>query len=186
MALTKVRTGGITADAVDNTILKLDDNFAFTGSITGIITTSSDVSPSGNAEADFLSLPSGIKRIFINFYGVSGAGSDVAALIRLGTSAGLKNSGYGSTTHYGSGGTNDSSGIAVYGTQTSSAINGIVILTHMGSNIFVSSHSIRYNNANGAFGGGYVQLDNTLDRIRVQLISGGNFDSGTINLMFEK
>jgi len=35
MALTKVRTGGITADAVDNTILKLDDNFAFTGTITG-------------------------------------------------------------------------------------------------------------------------------------------------------
>ena len=29
MALTKVRTGGITADAVDNTILKLDDNFTF-------------------------------------------------------------------------------------------------------------------------------------------------------------
>lgn len=34
MALTKVRTGGITADAVDNTILKLDDNFAFTGTVT--------------------------------------------------------------------------------------------------------------------------------------------------------
>jgi len=35
MALTKVRTGGITADAVDNTILKLDDNFAFTGTVSG-------------------------------------------------------------------------------------------------------------------------------------------------------
>jgi hypothetical protein len=31
MALTQVLTGGIKADAVDNTILKLDDNFAFTG-----------------------------------------------------------------------------------------------------------------------------------------------------------
>ncbi len=36
MALTKVRTGGITADAVDNTILKLDDNYALTGTITGV------------------------------------------------------------------------------------------------------------------------------------------------------
>ena len=36
MALTKIRTGGITADAVDNTILKLDDNFAFTGTIRGV------------------------------------------------------------------------------------------------------------------------------------------------------
>jgi len=35
MALTKVRTGGIAADAVDNTILKLDDNYAFTGTISG-------------------------------------------------------------------------------------------------------------------------------------------------------
>ena len=35
MALTKVRTGGITEDAVDNTILKLDDNFALTGTVSG-------------------------------------------------------------------------------------------------------------------------------------------------------
>ena len=35
MALTQVRTSGITADAVDNTILKLDDDFAFTGTVTG-------------------------------------------------------------------------------------------------------------------------------------------------------
>ena len=35
MALTKVRTGGITADAVDNTILDLADDFAFTGTISG-------------------------------------------------------------------------------------------------------------------------------------------------------
>tara|TARA_R100000005_G_C4949831_1_gene170810 strand:- start:511 stop:1017 length:507 start_codon:yes stop_codon:yes gene_type:complete len=35
MALTKVNTGGIAADAVDNTILKLDDNYAFTGTVTG-------------------------------------------------------------------------------------------------------------------------------------------------------
>ena len=35
MALTKVRTGGITADAVDNTILDLTDDFAFTGTVSG-------------------------------------------------------------------------------------------------------------------------------------------------------
>ena len=37
MALTKVRTGGITADAVDNTILDLTDNFSFTGTVTGLV-----------------------------------------------------------------------------------------------------------------------------------------------------
>lgn len=35
MALTKIRTGGITADAVDNTILDLADTFAFTGTVSG-------------------------------------------------------------------------------------------------------------------------------------------------------
>jgi len=35
MAISKVDTGGMAADAVDNTILKLDDAYAFTGTITG-------------------------------------------------------------------------------------------------------------------------------------------------------
>ncbi len=35
MALTKVNTGGLALDAVDNTILKLDDDFALTGTVTG-------------------------------------------------------------------------------------------------------------------------------------------------------
>ena len=36
MALTKVLTGGIALDAVDNTILKLDDDYALTGAVTGV------------------------------------------------------------------------------------------------------------------------------------------------------
>ena len=35
MALTKVNTGGLALDAVDNTILKLDDNYALTGTVSG-------------------------------------------------------------------------------------------------------------------------------------------------------
>ena len=35
MALTKVLTGGLAADSVDNTILKLDDDYALTGAVTG-------------------------------------------------------------------------------------------------------------------------------------------------------
>ena len=35
MALTKVNTGGIALDAVDNTILKLDDDYALTGAVSG-------------------------------------------------------------------------------------------------------------------------------------------------------
>ena len=35
MALTKVLTGGLALDAVDNTILKLDDDYALTGTVSG-------------------------------------------------------------------------------------------------------------------------------------------------------
>ena len=35
MALTKVNTGGLAADSVDNTILKLDDDYALTGAVSG-------------------------------------------------------------------------------------------------------------------------------------------------------
>ena len=35
MALSKIKTASITADAVDNTILDLTDNYAFTGTVTG-------------------------------------------------------------------------------------------------------------------------------------------------------
>ena len=60
MALTKVQADGI----------NLADTFAFTGTVSGVgsITTenSGGVAVSGSAEADFLNLPSGIKRIQIN------------------------------------------------------------------------------------------------------------------------
>ena len=52
MALTKIRTGGITADAVDNTILKLDDDFALTGTVTGAgVSTATSTLPSEGGAA---------------------------------------------------------------------------------------------------------------------------------------
>lgn len=50
MALTKVRTGGITADAVDNTILDLADDFAFTGAVSGAGKVLQVVSGTGTSE----------------------------------------------------------------------------------------------------------------------------------------
>ena len=73
MALTKVLEGGIADDAVGNTKLDLSEDYTFTGAVSGTITTknSGGLSVSGVALADFTGLPSGIKRIFVNFYGIS-------------------------------------------------------------------------------------------------------------------
>jgi len=59
MALTKVLTGGLALDAVDNTILKLDDNYALTGTVTGAgkilqVVSSSTNTPKSIASASFV------------------------------------------------------------------------------------------------------------------------------------
>ena len=52
MALTKVLTGGIALDAVDNTILKLDDDYALTGTVTGAgVSTATSTLPSEGGAA---------------------------------------------------------------------------------------------------------------------------------------
>ena len=167
-----------------NTVLQTDGsgNLSFANNITTV--NSGGVSVSGTIGADFTGLPSGIKRIFVNFYGAS-AGSDTGALIRLGTSSGFVSSGYGSLSRYDGGGVSDSTGFFIGYTNGSNSINGTVIINHMGSNVFVSSHSIMYSTSGGAFGGGYKDLGATLDRLTVRLVSGGNFDAGLINIMYE-
>ena len=150
----------------------------------GLITVenSGGVSVSGSAAADFTSLPSGIKRIQVNFYGVTNANTSL--LVRLGTSSGLTTSGYVSTSEYRSAmyGT-DTTGFIVGGAQ--STIGGIMTINHLGSNRFVANHVVYYNTSNGVFGGGIVTLGGTLDRVRVQGVSGGDFSAGYVNIFYE-
>jgi len=172
-----------------NTVLQTDGsgNLSFANNIT--TENSGGISVSGSAEADFLNLPSGIKRIQINCYTVSSvatSSTDTSILVRLGTSSGLTDSGYVSTSEYRSGmGATDTSGFVAYGTNGSSTLGGVMTINHIGSNRFVASHSMYYNTSNGVFGGGIVTLGGTLDRVRVMLNSGGNFDNGFINIFYE-
>ena len=153
---------------------------SFTGSTMTLATTQSTTS---GEDKDFMSIPSGTKRITIMFNGVGNA--NASALIRLGTSSGLTTSGYVSSSSWGSSQVTDTSGFIVYGTAGSSAVSGILTICHMGSNLFVASHAVRYNGSNSVFGGGHVQLGGTLDRLRAQGVSGGAFNSGSINVMYE-
>ena len=193
-----VHSGGITI-ANDGQIGSVGDADAMAISSSGVVTfsqtpvgvggitllNSGGISMSGQDEADFLSLPSGIKRIQINFNGLSASASDASALIRLGKSDGLVTSGYVSTSSWGSSQVQDTSGFIVYGTGGSNTISGIATINHMGSNNFVTSHAVRYNSSNSVFGGGHVALGGTLDRLRVQGVSGGTFDAGTVNITYE-
>lgn len=157
-------------------------SFGDGGSIT--TTNSGGLSVTGTSLADFTNLPSGIKRIFVNFYGVS-ATTDNGALIRLGTSSGFVSSGYGSVSRFDGGYNGDSSGFFIGFTNSTNSINGTVVINHMGNNIFVESHSVMFSNFHGTFGGGYKDLGAPLTQLTVRSVSGGNFDAGLVNIMYQ-
>jgi len=133
---------------------------SFTASTMTLATTQATTS---ETEKDFMSIPSGTKRITVMFNGVSGNGSDNSVLVQLGTSGGF----------------------IVYGINSTNTISGILTICHMGSNLFVGSHAVRYNSSTGVFGGGHVQLGGTLDRLRIRPNGSDSFDAGSVNVMYE-
>ena len=158
---------------------------AFASNPSGIITLGTTQATTSGTAIDFTGIPSTAKRISVLFRGVSSSGSDVAALVQIGTSSGVKATGYLSTSHYGSGGSSDTTGFYIYGIGGSNILSAIMTITHMGSNIYVNAHSGKYNSSNGMFGGGDLDLGGTLDRVRIKQVSGGAFDAGSINIMYE-
>jgi hypothetical protein len=138
---------------------------------------------SGNA-VNFTSIPSTVKRISVLFRGISLSGTD-DLIIQLGTSGGLVVSGYASLSHYGGAGASSTSGFLVFGAGTTNIVSGIMTIAHMGSNVYVSSHSCKYNTANGVFGGGDVALGGTLDRLTITTTGSNTFDAGSVNIMYE-
>jgi len=158
---------------------------AFASNPSGIITLGTTQATTSGTAIDFTGIPSTAKRISVIFRGVSSSGSDTGALVQLGTSGGVKATGYLSTSHYGSGGSSDTTGFYIYGIGGSNILSAIMTITHMGSNIYVNAHSGKYNSSNGMFGGGDLDLGGTLDRVRIKQVSGGAFDAGSINIMYE-
>jgi len=138
----------------------------------------------GNDEIDYGSIPSGTKRITVMFHLLSNGGSGQLQ-VQLGTSSGLTTSGYVSRSDWGSGGEQTLTGFGVYGISGSSTLSGIMTLVHMGSNVWVESHTARYNSSNGVFGGGGVTLGGTCDRIRITPNASNTFDGGSVNVMYE-
>ena len=190
--------GGITNDKLAsgvgtsaNNLVQLDANAklpAVDGSQltnTSSLVTGTTLATTSGTSVEFTGIPSGVKRISVMFRGVSSSGGDLAALVRLGTSSGFVTSGYISTTDDGGSVTSDATGFAIYGIASNNILSGIMTIAHMGSNIYVSSHSGKSNPSNGIFGGGDVDLGGTVDRVAIKTISGGAFDAGSVNIMYE-
>ena len=59
-------------------------------------------------------------------------------------------------------------------------------LVHIGSNIWVESHTMGSNGGAGFMGAGQKSFSGVIDRIRISTVNGTDtFDAGTINILYE-
>jgi hypothetical protein len=137
---------------------------------------------------DFTSIPSWVKRITIMFNGVSTSGTN-SIQVQLGTSAGFDTaSGYVSSAN-----STAFSSTGLLATNAAVAANnysGVMILTYLGGNIWVSSCITTRNDAFTFSCAGAKTLSGVLDRIRFTTYAAGGtgtdtFDAGSINVMYE-
>lgn len=140
---------------------------------------------------DFNSLPTGIKRITISFSNVSLSGTD-DILVQIGDSGGIETSGYvsacGVFDNSSQGVVSSSSGFLVAVGGSTRAFSGTVILTLVDSATFswVSSVSGKITSGLVDVGGGDKALTAELDRVRITRSGTDTFDSGSVNILYDR
>ena len=192
-------SNAITIDASQNVVfanaISVAGNATITGSITatggvsGSLRLGTTVATTSGTSINYTSLPTGINRITMMFAGVSTNGAS-NHLVQLGTSGGVQTSGYvGSAAQDGSAGqTLLSAGFFFANNSGGDLVSGQIILTHMGSNVWVGTGwQGRENVAESVrITYGRINLSGVLDRIRYTTVNGTDtFDAGSINILYE-
>lgn len=154
------------------------------------ITLGTPVASTSGTSIDFTSIPSGTKRITINFSGVSGNGTS-NMLVQLGDSGGIENTGYssGATNDNGTRVTSTAGFVIISATVAGSLFSGRVTLELLDAANFtwVSAGQL-CETGSGMDGesGGSKSLSAELDRVRITTVGGTDtFDAGKINITYE-
>lgn len=156
----------------------------------GTLVSFASVASTSGTSIDFIGIPSWARRITVMFNGVSTNGT-ANYLVQIGAGS-ITSSGYSATSSYMSSGVATTAFTAGFGLANPAAsaatvFQGHVIMTLLGSNIWVAS---------GVFGesdtartwtlGGTVTLGGSLDRVRITTSNGTDaFDAGSVNVMYE-
>jgi hypothetical protein len=199
-AVVKMQTLKHPSSASNNLVLGSDGNVSITNEITsgtfnGTLGTnvtglsaSQDLTNPVSNSIDFTGIPSGVKYIIINCYGVSMAdpsGTDL--LIQIGDSGGIETSSYitssaiiGSTTAN----VTNTGGFIVGLGSSGRVFYGHIHLTNVDTNKWLSTHSGSLTTTIAVTGGGQHSLSDTLTQIRVKSASGANFDSGIVSIIY--
>jgi hypothetical protein len=170
----------------------------FAGTPSGSIITSGTVNGgaanplSGGTSVDFTGIPSWVKRVTVNFNGLSTNGTSLVQ-IQIGAGS-ITTSGYASNAAYVSNNTCLNNGIytssfvILNSVIASYTYNGSIVLTLLGSNIWCESGQMGLLSGGNAnfFSVGSITLGGTLDRVRITTANGTDtFDAGSINILYE-
>jgi hypothetical protein len=178
------------ASSGSNNIVLNSDGTTTIASPSNIIKSGTSVASTSGTSIDFTSIPSWVKRVTVMLNGVSTNGA-AHYLVQIGTSSGIDSTGYDScsvgTNNTGGGTISSTAGFILRVGSAATSNSGHVLLTTLGSNVWVESQDF-YSGASGVctFGGGTKTLSGTLDRVRITTVTGTDtFDAGSINILYE-
>lgn len=154
----------------------------------GAITSGTAAAASSGTAVLFTSIPSWVKRVTVLFNEVSLSGTD-NILVQLGDAGGLETTGYVSSsvgTAGASGATQSSTaGFIVASTLAAYVNSGALVLSLMGSNLWIASGCGKLGTA-GWFSGGSKTLSDTLTQLNITVTGANTFDgAGTVNILYE-
>lgn len=156
-------------------------------SISGTISQATIVTASGTS-IDFTSLPSWVKRVTVQLFGVS-VDASTNLLLQIGDAGGIENTGYVSVANTPSSTATDTTGFILFASPSASdAMYGQIVLTLMDSttNTWVYNGMLSSVGNTARNSGGGKALSATLDRLRLTTVSGtANFDAGSVNIQYE-
>jgi hypothetical protein len=155
----------------------------------GVLTSDTAIASTSGTSIDFTSIPSWVKRITVQFSGVS-LSATANILVQLGTgSTTYTTSGYISGTvaceTAGNTATSSTSGFVLFNSAPAVIISGHMTITNISGNNWVSSHTTKRDTSTLVFGGGNVSLGAVLTAVRITSSSTDTFDAGTVNIMYE-
>lgn len=146
------------------------------------------VASTSGTSVDFTGIPSWVKRITIVFQGVSLSGAD-NLLVQIGSGS-LTTTGYISTGNSlsqanATAGTNNTTGFVISAPGAAGLVSGHMVISTIGSNIWVASHVVKISTTNMNLGAGDVTLSGALDRVSITRTGTNTFDAGSINILYE-
>lgn len=172
------------ANAMTSTTTALSPN------INKLVLATQQATTSGTA-FDFTGIPSGVRRITIEFAGVSLSGTD-DLLIQLGDAGGLETSGYLSTSNsFSVSGTSESASTAGFIIRMASAarvLSGTVVLTLIdtATNSWVAAGTAKLSTVISVVTGGEKPLSAELTQLRITRSGTDTFDAGAVNVLYER